>query len=115
QGEQIKEGDILIIKAWPFNRNHEAFPSSPGLTPDAVHWLINKKIKLFATDLATVDHQDMYRTAHVNFLKRNILIIENLINLDSIKQSRFDFIGMPLKLKGGTGSPIRALAFVDKD
>lgn len=43
-------------------------------------------------------------------LQRNILIIENLINLNKIGEKKFYFIGLPLKIKGATGSPIRAVA-----
>jgi arylformamidase len=40
-------------------------------------------------------------------------IIENLVNLDQIGQARFTFIGLPLRIKGNTGSPIRAVAVLD--
>lgn len=114
KGETIQEDDILVVKAWPRSRDDEKFPTSPGLTAEAVEWLIEQKIKMFATDLATVDFQDMSRPAHVELLKRNILIIENLVNLDEIKDPRFDFIGLPLRIKEATGSPIRAIALVNK-
>ena len=39
--------------------------------------------------------------------------MENLNNLD-VLPSRFNFIAIPLKIKKGTASPIRALAFIDK-
>ena len=40
--------------------------------------------------------------------------IEGLINLDQlIGKGRFKFIGLPLKIRGGTGSPIRAVAVFD--
>ena len=37
--------------------------------------------------------------------------IEGLVNLDKlIGKGRFKFIGLPLRIRGGTGSPIRAVA-----
>ena len=40
--------------------------------------------------------------------------IEGLANLDKlIGKGRFKFIGLPLKIKGGTGSPIRAIAVLN--
>jgi len=40
--------------------------------------------------------------------------MEGLMNLDKlIGKGRFRFIGFPLKIKGGTGSPIRAVAVID--
>ena len=36
---------------------------------------------------------------------------ENMINLHKlIGKGRFRFIGLPLKIRGGTGSPVRAVA-----
>ena len=36
---------------------------------------------------------------------------ENMINLHQlIGRGRFRFIGLPLKIRGGTGSPVRAIA-----
>jgi kynurenine formamidase len=40
--------------------------------------------------------------------------MEGLCNLDKlVGKGRFRFIGFPLKIKGGTGSPIRAVAWLD--
>ena len=39
--------------------------------------------------------------------------MENLANLDALP-TRFEFIALPLKIKKGTASPIRALALVKK-
>jgi kynurenine formamidase len=41
-----------------------------------------------------------------------LLIIENLANLDQVSRPRFTFLGLPLPLAGGSGSPIRAAALV---
>src|SRR5699024_421205 len=111
--EEIFENDILVMKAWPLDRDHEKFDKSPGLSPEAAKWILKTKIKLIATDLATVDHQDNQLTTHNIFLKNNLLIIENLVNLDKINKRRFDFVGLPLKINGATGSPVRAVAIIN--
>jgi len=36
-----------------------------------------------------------------------------VVNLDQIGQPRFTFIGLPLRIKRATGSPIRAVAVLD--
>ncbi|GFN41651.1 MAG: hypothetical protein NPMRTHETA2_1360006 [Nitrosopumilales archaeon] len=38
------------------------------------------------------------------------MIVENLINLEKIRNTHFDFVVLPLKLKNATGSPVRAIA-----
>jgi len=40
---------------------------------------------------------------------------ENMINLHQlIGRGRFRFIGLPLKIRGGTGSPVRAIAVFEE-
>jgi len=40
--------------------------------------------------------------------------MEGLVNLDKlVGKGRFRFIGFPIKIKGGTGAPIRAVAWLD--
>ena len=111
-GDEIKEGDIVIAKAWKYGRDNEKFGDSYLLNKESAWYLIDKKIKMFCTDLATIDYSDQYRNAHYNMLDRNILIVENLVNLDLLQEGRFQFMALPLKIKGATGSPVRALAFV---
>jgi kynurenine formamidase len=111
--DKIQEGDIVTVKAWKYDRNHEKFGDSALLSKEASWYLINKNIKMFCTDLATVDYSDPYRNAHYHMLERNILMVENLVNLDQLKEGRFYFLALPLKIQGMTGSPVRALAFAD--
>lgn len=47
-------------------------------------------------------------------LQKEILTFVNLINLELLpKQKNFTFFGIPLKIKGGDGSPIRAFAVLE--
>jgi kynurenine formamidase len=39
--------------------------------------------------------------------------VEGLSNLAQVGKGRFKFIGFPLKIRGGTASPIRAVAKVE--
>jgi kynurenine formamidase len=53
--------------------------------------------------------------AHLHLLtQKGIYILENL-NLEEVARDRrweFAFVGIPLKLQGATGSPLRPLALV---
>lgn len=48
---------------------------------------------------------------HDILLGNDILIVENLCNLDAVKQRRGFYSFLPLKLKGSDGSPIRAVFY----
>jgi arylformamidase len=39
-----------------------------------------------------------------------VLIVEGLTNLEEITQEKVTFMAIPLKIAGGDGSPVRALA-----
>jgi kynurenine formamidase len=38
---------------------------------------------------------------------------ENLCNLDKLVGKRFTFIALPLRIRKGTGSPVRAIAVLE--
>lgn len=44
-------------------------------------------------------------------LEKQVLIIENLTNLDQLPDF-FLFVALSLKIAGGSGSPVRAVAFI---
>jgi kynurenine formamidase len=53
---------------------------------------------------------------HKACLELDITHMESLCNLEALLgQGEFRFIGLPLKWREGTGSPIRAVAIFDED
>mgnify|MGYP003346397162 CR=1 FL=1 len=86
----------------------------PGLHVDAVHWLADKGIVMFGVEaISPAPEGEPNFKAHMACAERGITHMEGLMNLDQlIDKGRFQFIGFPLKIKGGTGSPIRAVAVV---
>lgn len=104
---EIRKGDLVIL----FSEL-----DAKGLTDEAVDWLVEREIKGVGTNISVeeerVEEGQVVRTAHVNFLSRGISIYEGLVNLEKIEKNRFTFIGLPLKIHNGTGSPVRAIALV---
>ncbi len=114
RGLSLERGDIAIIRCWNGSRNEEGFVHCKGLSGQSALWLIDHQIKCVGIDLNSIDDMsDWARSAHMKLLEEGIPIIENLVNLDRIQKPRFDFIGLPLKVRGATGSPVRAVALVD--
>lgn len=111
---QIHENEILILKCWKYKWGEgENFDSADALSGNTADWLLEKKIKLLGTDIPTVDDlSNPNKDVHVSLLKHKIPIVENLVSLEELQEGRFIFIGLPLKMKGATGSPIRALALI---
>ncbi len=110
----LKVGDIAIFRCWGGSRTDESFMKCKGLSGELATFLIEQGIKCVAIDLNSVDDMsDWARPAHMEFLGHNIPIIENLTNLDLLPGPRFNFIAFPLKIRGATASPVRAVALVD--
>lgn len=89
----------------------------PGLSRDCCEYIltINPKIRGVGTDCLGLDSWNSSDIpAHDLFLQKNILIYENLNNLSKlINVDQFLFMAFPLKIFMGSGSPIRAIAFID--
>ena len=52
-------------------------------------------------------------TIHKIYLSKDKTIFECVTNLDQLLGKDFTFIGLPLKICGSEGSPIRAVAVLD--
>lgn len=86
----------------------------PGLHPDASKWLIeNRKFKAVGIDTASIDRgQSTTFGSHVTLMTRDIPAFENVANLDKLPTKNFHIIALPMKIKGGSGGPLRIAAFL---
>jgi len=106
---------VVFWTGWQRNLQKDSyFTKNPGLSVSAANYLASKKIGLVGIDSPSIDlGTDFKFPVHQIFAKKGMLIVENLANLEKIKSSKFHLVVLPLKLKGATGSPVRAIAFVD--
>jgi len=86
----------------------------PGLSPEASKWLVtNRKIKSIGLDTASIDYgQSTTFESHVILLSENIPAFENVANLDKVPAKGFQIIALPMKIKGGSGGPLRIIAII---
>jgi kynurenine formamidase len=87
----------------------------PGLTKESATWLGRLGIGMFGVEAVSPGRPGRHNF-EVHHVCRDLGFthMEGLINLDKlVGKGRFRFIGFPLKIKGGTGSPIRAVAWLD--
>ena len=106
---------VIFLTGWQKNLQKKYyFTSNPGLAVSAAKYLASKKINLVGIDSPSIDvGTDPKFSVHQIFAKKGMLIVENLANLDKIKSPTFHLVVLPLKLKNATGSPVRAIAFVE--
>ena len=110
---KIDDGSTVVFHTgWQKNLKKESyFLKNPGLAISAAKYLTSKKINLVGIDSPSIDlGKDSKFSVHHILAKSGILIVENLTNLDKINSEKFHLIVAPLKLKGATGSPVRAIA-----
>ncbi|MGI9542082.1 MAG: cyclase family protein [Cyclobacteriaceae bacterium] len=117
QGIEIKEGDTVLICTDHYRRTHggEDWDKGPGISSDAARWLGEKGIAAFGVETMSpgvpgVSNKDVHRICG----ELQFTHYENMINLHLlIGRGRFRFIAFPLKIRGGTGSPVRAVAIFE--
>ncbi len=86
----------------------------PGLDPEAARWLTqNRSIKAIGLDTASIDYgQSTLFESHRILFDKNIPAFENVANLDQLPLKDFSVIALPMKIKGGSGGPLRIVAVI---
>jgi len=84
----------------------------PGLEPAAAKWLTeNRKIKAVGLDTASIDYgQSQLFETHRILMGENIPAFENVADLDRLPEKISIVIAMPIKIRGGSGGPLRIIA-----
>ena len=117
-GQEIKPRDTVLIHMGVNTRlfgTPAYLHDFPGLHVDAVHWLADKGILMFGVEaISPAPEGEPNFKAHLACAERGITHIECLWNLEAVVgRGRFRFIAFPLRIRGGTASPIRAVVVLD--
>jgi kynurenine formamidase len=111
---EIKRGDTVLLYTDHYRRafGTDDWHRGPGVSTDAARWLGQQGIAAFGVEPAApgvrgVSNKEVHRICG----ELGFTHYENMINLHQlVGRGRFRFIGLPLKIRGGTGSPVRAIA-----
>jgi kynurenine formamidase len=118
----VKKGDTFLYWQNYYARKHEPnwLHEFAGLDWDAAQWLADQGVTNIGCECASIDssaampvNADPAFPAHRTCRDRGMLNTENLANLEAVVNRRFLYIGLPLRLVGGTGCPIRAVAVLE--
>lgn len=105
---------ILLRTDW-----HLRYPSSdfrlalPRISSELASWLVEQRVALIGVEppsVADVNNLAEVTQVHQILLSGGVTIIEGLVNLDCLCAETVDFIALPLRIAGGDGSPVRAIA-----
>jgi len=116
-GSELREGDVLLLRTGAADRyggRREYTSQYPGLDQSAADWLEARKPKIFGVDSPSPDNPaDRVYPVHLFCRRTGVTHYENLANLGEVVGRRFTFFGFPLRIRGGHGSPVRAIAMLD--
>ncbi|MCA1584605.1 MAG: cyclase family protein [Acidobacteria bacterium] len=128
---RIEPSAILLLRTgfsarWPdaarylgtSERGPDAVPKLrfPGLQPEAARWLVaNRPIKSIGIDTASIDYgQSTLFESHRALYAHEIPAFENLTALDRLPARGASIVALPMKIAGGSGAPLRAVAILPR-
>lgn len=124
----VREGDTVLCYTGHWNRHwgtDEWLTGYGGLTREAAEWLADRGVVNIGADAPSIDssaemerrkrNEPDHYPAHRVCKERGLTNTENLANLDRIAGRRFTYVGFPLTINEGTGSPIRAVAILSDE
>jgi len=119
-GPPVEAGDLVFIRTgWDrwFTTDHDRYHLHPYLTLEAARWLLERRIKLVALDVATPDVPERGERppgfdwpVHRLLLGNGVLIAEHLAHLDRVAGRRFRAYALPVPIVGSDGAPARIVA-----
>ncbi len=116
-GGSVREGDILLFYTGTYDRHHgsrEYLSQYPGVDESGSAWIADRGVKSFGVDAPSLDNPaSCTYPLHMMCRARGMTHYENLANLGQLVGARFTFVGFPLRIRDGTGSPVRAVAVLD--
>jgi kynurenine formamidase len=117
ENQPIEAGDIVFFRfAWdrywvPRSSSLQFSKAWPGISGEAAEYLVKRGVKVVGCDAIAIDGSSSPGApAHYALLGSGVNIVENLTRLDEIMGESVAFIA-PLKVKQGSGAPMRAIAF----
>ena len=123
ENENLKISSVRFIlfnfgwaSKWKLGEEGSKFTRGyPGISRDCAEYLLENEILGVGTDCIGLDaFESVDIPAHDVLLRSNVYIYENLFNLDYL-DGVFIFQGFPLRIRGGSGSPIRAIAYTKRN
>ncbi|WP_275316712.1 cyclase family protein [Tenacibaculum bernardetii] len=115
--QTINKGDTVLLYTDHYRKyfNTDNWGKGPGITAECARWLGEQKIAAFGVETMSPGVPKISnREVHHICGELKFTHYENMINLYKlINRGRFRFIGLPLKIRGGTGSPVRAVAIFE--
>lgn len=112
---QISAGTRLLLRTdWHKRYGTQEYRDAlPRISIELARWLVDRKVAMIGVEppsVADVNNVAELTDVHQTLFRGGVLIVEGLANLDQISESVVQFVALPMKITGGDGSPVRAIA-----
>lgn len=85
----------------------------PRISIELARWFVEREVGLLGVEppsVADVNNIDEVTEVHQTLFRGGVVILEGLANLDQLTQKIVQLVALPLKVIGGDGTPVRAIA-----
>lgn len=113
--ESVEAGDRLLLRTgWSHRLGTDSYRDElPRISVALARWLVEQQVALIGVEAPSVaDVLDLAELTevHQTLFRGDVVIVEGLVNLDQLRQPVIEFIALPLRITGGDGCPVRAIA-----
>ena len=124
----IEPGTIVLLRTgwstrWPNRLRYLGTDSTgpaavpllhfPGIDSAAARWLVSRRIDAVGIDTPSIDYgQSTTFDSHQILFGANIPAFENVAELESLPARGSYVVALPMKIRGGSGAPLRIVALV---
>ena len=113
--DQITPGCRLLLRTdWHRRYGTPEYRNElPRVSIELARWFVQRQVGLIGVEppsVADVNNIEEVTSVHQTLFHGNVVIVEGLINLDQLTQPVVQFVALPLKVIGGDGTPVRAIA-----
>lgn len=112
---RIRAGERLLLRTdWHRRFGTPEYRNAlPRIAPALATWLVERQIALLGVEppsVADVNNLEELTIVHRILLGGGVVIVEGLAHLDQLHRDEVEFIALPLRIVGGDGCPVRAIA-----
>ena len=119
---EIQKGDVVLIRTgwiqyWEDREKYLSVKQGvPGVVESGARFLASRRAGFVGSDTTAFERVPPHHLpCHVILLKENGIQIMEMLNLEELSANgihEFLFIALPLKIRGGAGSPVRPIAII---
>ena len=113
---EADKGDFIFFRTnWSRFLGTDKYFEHPELSMEVLNWLISKEVNVVGIDAQGLARAARHGEYDRFMLKHDIPVVENLVNLSALPQSRFTVYCFPIKIENVDAMPVRVVVEIKKE